>query len=155
MPESDKKKGVTVNLAAIELCYSPSVAELLELGTAAEVREALETIAFKLDQGRAADIGPETQTLLGEALRRIGKGEDANKAFGLNRKKKYGVWYAKQLEWLINDLMKQGKTRAEAEDIMGRLDIKKAEIADHCFRLDDIESAGEKLKKRITRARTK
>lgn len=155
MSAKGKRKGVTVNLAAIDLCYSPSVPELLEFGTAREVREALERIAFMLDCGRASEIGPKTQALLGEALRRIGKGEDANKALGLTRKKKYGAWYAKQLDWLIKDLMRQGMTRAEAEDFMGRLDLKKIETAEKFFSLDDLQSADEKLRKRIARARTK
>lgn len=155
MSAKGERKGVTVNLAAIDLCYSPSTSELLEFGTSREVREALETIAFMLDSGRASEIGPKTQALLGEALRRIGNGEDANKALGLNRKKKYGAWYAKQLDWLIKDLMRQGMTRAEAEDFMGRLDLKKIETAEKFFSLDDLQSADEKLRKRIARARTK
>jgi hypothetical protein len=155
MSDKGERKGVTVNLAAIELCYSPSVPELLETGTASEVRQALETIAFILDRGKAAEIGHKTQALLGEALRRIGKGEDANKALGLTRKKKYGAWYAKQQNWLIKDLMRQGMTRAEAEDFMGRLDLKKVEKAEKFFTLDELQSADEKLRKRIARARTK
>ncbi|WP_341304342.1 hypothetical protein [Pseudomonas sp. TMP25] len=145
----------TVNMAAIELAYSPGVPELLERGTAREVRQALSTIAHLLTQGRAGEIGPITQSILGEALGRIGQGDDPNKALGLNRKKKYGAWYAKQLEWLIQDLMRQGLTRTEAEDVMGRLDFKKLEAAKETFALDDYESADEKLRKRLTRAKTK
>lgn len=155
MSEKDRREGVTVNLAAIELCYSPSVPELLETGTAGEVRQALESIARLLERGNAAGIGPKTQALLGEALRRISKGEDANKALGLSRKKKYGAWYAKKMDWLIKDLMRQGMTRAEAEDFMGRLDLKKIQTAEKFFSLDDLQSADEKLRKRIARARTK
>lgn len=155
MSAKGKRKGVTVNLAAIDLCYSPSVPDLLETGTAGEVRQALESIARLLERGDAAAIGPKTQALLGEALRRIGSGEDANKALGLTRKKKYGAWYAKRLDWLIKDLMRQGMTRAEAEDFMGRLDFKKVQTAKEFFHLDELQSADEKLRKRIARARTK
>ncbi len=155
MAEQRKRPNVTVNLAAIELAYAPSNADMLEYGTAKEVREALLSIGDLIEMGYGKDIGPRTIAILGEALRKIGHGEDPNKAFGLNRKKKYGAWYSKKLDWLIKDLMRQGMTRREAEDCMGRLDFKKLAAAKETFSLDDIESADEKLRKRLARAKTK
>lgn len=148
MAKPKQRQAVTINLAAIDLAYSPGLVELLEVGTAQEIRQALDTIAFYLDHGNASELGPKIQAALGEILRQIGSGADANKAFGLNRKKKYGAWYAKQMEWLIKDLMKQGITRIEAEDLMGRLNIEK-EL------LEDRAAADERIRKRIARARTK
>lgn len=144
-----------MNLAASELAHSPSIVELLEMGTADEVREAIETIAIYMHEGRAGELGKKTQEAFGLALYRIAAGENPSTALGLNRKKKFGAWYAKQMEWLIKDLMRQGMTRSEAEDFMGRLDLKKAETATTTLALDDRESADERLRKRITRARTK
>ncbi|MCE5362517.1 hypothetical protein [Pseudomonas anguilliseptica] len=155
MAEQRKRPRVTVNLAAIELAYAPSNADMLEHGTTQEVREALLSLGDLIAMGRGQDLGPRTIAVLGEALRKIGCGEDANKALGLNRKKKYGVWYSKQLDWLIKDLMRQGMTRQEAEDFMGRLDLKKLAAAKETFSLDDIEAADEKLRKRLVRAKTK
>jgi hypothetical protein len=154
MAEKKPRPGVTVNLAAIELAYSPSNAELLTKGTAAEVREALDSIAYYLYQGRGGELSQSTQEILGRILYRIAGGEDPKKALGLNRKKKYGAWYAKNVEWLISDLMRQGLTRAEAEDMMGRFNFGKAAAAKEVFSLEDTESADEKLRKRLRRART-
>ena len=85
----------------------------------------------------------------------LDKGMTQTRRLVLIGKKKYGAWYAKQLEWLIQDLMTQGLTRTEAEDVMGRLDFKKLQAAKETFSLDDTESADEKLRKRLTRAKTK
>jgi hypothetical protein len=154
MTQKRQRPRVTINLAATELAYSPSTVELLTNGTAREVRDALDFIAFFLHQGRADELSKATQETFGRILYRIAGGEDPKKALGLNRKKKYGAWYAKQVEWLITDLMRQGLTRAEAEDMMGRFNFAKAAAAKEVFSLEDTESADEKLRKRLRRART-
>ncbi|SFQ82818.1 hypothetical protein SAMN05216578_105113 [Halopseudomonas formosensis] len=147
----DEDKEVVVDLAAWELCYTPSIADLLEFGTSGEVRAALDSIAFLLDQGNAKEIDPSVQALLGEAFRRIAKGgESADKALGLTRKKKYGVWYAKNMEWIIQDLMRQGLTRIDAEDLVGRQNFN-----DDSAPLYDVQAADEKIRQRIKRGRTK
>lgn len=149
MAKEDKPKELVVNLAAIDLAYSPSIVDLLESGTSNEVRQALGSIANYLEQGKGGQLSPETQAALGEALRKISRGEQANKALGLTRKTKYGAWYRQNTDWLIKDLMRQGATKVEAIELLGGL----KNDATHFDNLDF--AADERVKKRLSRKGTK
>lgn len=153
MGKKRERPAVTINAAIIDapiidLEAVPTIAEELEFGTSDEVRDALQFVAHLLLNGRGAEISPGTQKILGKALWEIGHGADPGTALGLKRKKKFGVAYAKKWEWMIQDLMKQGLSRAEAEELLGRYNHNRGA-------LEDIQGADEKLKKRLARARTK
>lgn len=122
-----------------------SISELLTLGTAAEAREGIEAIAMLLREHRLSDA---LRNWLADALDAIGRGKDPRVALGLRRRKQYGIRYARQVQYIIADLGRQGMSRTEARDLIARLDIE-------ALKLNDRSPAAETVKKRLQRSQTR
>jgi hypothetical protein len=128
---------------------APTVAELLEHGTANEVREALQSVGILIRHGRP--LSADVARLVGLALERIGEGMDPRQAFGLTTKKKHGVRYHKAMTYLIGDLVRQGATKQEAERLVADLDLRTLRLR------RDVTggTAADRLRKRLVRSPTK
>lgn len=124
----------------------PTTVEVLERGTVEEIRRALLGVGLSLEHG--SPIGPRTAAWLGKALQKIGDGARADVAFGLTTKRKRGVYYAKAIEHMISTA--EGVSRAEAAQFVARFDPDTNTLQD-----DPEDRAGERLKKRRQRQRTK
>ncbi len=106
-----------------------SLADILYEGTKDEVRHELEFIAQNLKSGRG--ISEELEVWLGEAIEKIARGEDANKALGLRRKRRITAQEVKNYRYVVNDLRNQGLTKTEALDLVSRYSHKEGAIVDH------------------------
>lgn len=123
-----KKKGpdrVVLDAAALDIPRAGttvSIAELINEGTSEDRRYVLGVIGtrIRLNHPRIPPITEDIREWLGAALEAIGRGEDPKTALGLTRKTKHGPAYRKTLAHMVNDLMKQGMARSEAESIAGR-----------------------------------
>lgn len=120
-----RKKRFTIDTRVLDVPLvvgvRPSLEELLTQGTAQERREALWTIGMLLRSRHA--LPQQIAELVGSALVKISDGKTAEQAFGLNTKKRYGVRYRKAIEYMVEDLVRQGATREEAEEVVGDLNF--------------------------------
>jgi len=114
----------------------------LENGTADEIRSALLGIGLSLEHEGC--ISPKAAVWLGRALQQIADGMPADKALGLKNKRKYGVYYAKAVELMIDTA--EGASRSEAAAIVARCDPATGTLRD-----DPNDSYIERLKKRRQR----
>ena len=129
----------------------PTIAELLEHGTAQEVRGALGSIGIILQN--EGSIGPETSRWIGAALLRIGDGERADVALRLNTKKRYGVHWARAVKHMVETA--QGVTQEEALIFAGQYDPNTNDLRPEVTDKLNPESTAElpeRVKKRLQRA---
>jgi len=144
-----KPRRVTIDATGLSV-PAPTISELLSAGTVGEVRRGLDAVSFllRVDKPLPADV----RKWLADALDAIARGKDPAVALrlkrGRGRRKIYGLGYAKAVEAMIADLERQGISREEARDIVGRLNVDKLELVDR-------SPAGETVKKREQRARKK
>jgi hypothetical protein len=148
---SDKKYVVDVANAidAPDSRTASTIGELLAQGTPAEVRDTLAQLGLYLRSG--IPLPATAAEALGEALERIGKGENPWDVFRLRRNQRYGVRYRKQMAFLIDDLVRQGAPRDLAERIVADLDLR-------TYRLRSDATGGtavDGLRKRLGRTPTK
>ena len=147
-----KKKGPDrVVLDAVALDFprpgtAPTIGELVTEGTNDDRRRVLSWIGMRvlLNDPRMPAIPEEIREWFGSALEEIGCGADPKQALGLNRKVRHGPWYRKTIAHLVDDLVAQGKTRADAESLVGRYnhDTKS-------FESDPSDKAGARVRKII------
>lgn len=128
-----KKKKIVLDAAVFDLggLYPEtrvSISDLLREGTKDEVRDTLNYIGMLLSNGQP--LPDKCAEWLGKALYKISKGEDANKALGLKRKRRIPVQQVKNLRYLVSDLRKQGLTAEDALDMVSRYDHESGELKD-------------------------
>jgi hypothetical protein len=153
--ERKRPKKLTIDGRAFDIPLpetSPTIGELLTCGTQAEIREALLQVGMMLKFTH--ELPSHLAEKIGDALVAIGSGTTPSTAFRLHSKpgssKSYGVRYAKVITYMVDDLCRQGVKPDDAWDIIGRLDP-----AENTLSTERSGSAGERLRKRVQRAKTK
>ena len=156
-----KKSGPDrVVLDAVAMDIAPrgteaSTGDIIREGTSAEMRKFIGWFGTRLRHHDSKLNFPPIPDFIyqwfGDALESIGVGEDPKKVLGLNRKRKHGPQHRNIIAYMVDDLVKQGRTRGEAETIVGNYDH-----ATHSFKSDPGDTAGARVGKVINRkVRTK
>ena len=162
-----KKKKIVLDATVFDLGgFIPetrvSTREVLNEGTKDEVRQVLYLLGMllKTRQPQVPEKDPEwllnqNAEWLGEALCKISKGEDANKALGLTRKRRISIQQVKNYAYLVDDLKRQwiaqGETRSDAEekalDMVARYDHESGALELHEKGSDPVEALRQLLKR--------
>lgn len=147
---------ITVDLTALSghsEATRCSVSDVLRHGTVGEIRGEVAAMAAMIEFDPAR-LNPTHKSYLVDALRKIGSGVDANKAFGLNRgkhSKRLSTNAVKSYIFLAGELQKQNVSLDDVWSFLSRLDLGSGEVKATSADGDQ----GSALRKQVERAHKK